>query len=383
MEIIKRVRKSIENKTARKLWVSSAGRCQYDGCNISLLEDALTKRGINKAYISHIIAASPDGPRGDKVLSEELEIDYSNLMLLCDECHNRIDESDVDGHTVEILRKMKKDHEDRIELVTSLTPNKATHIVFLGANIGEHSSPLVFEDASNAIIPLKFPSESRPYELSLKQLSFYDNDVEYWLIESKSLIRQYESKLKVLKESSKVQHYSIFALAPQPLLILLGTLLNDLYNVDIFQLKREPKTWKWVDIGNNLNFRIIEPTEKKSIIALKFELSDEISNDRIFKVLGDDISIWTIKIESPNSDCIQSTKDLENFRKVVRQALRKIKSYHGDDQEINIFPAMPISTAIEVGRVWMPKADLPMTIFDQNRSRDGFIKTIKLPFNII
>ena len=47
MSIIKRVRKSIEKKTVRRLWVASGGRCEYDGCNISLLEDSLTKKGIN------------------------------------------------------------------------------------------------------------------------------------------------------------------------------------------------------------------------------------------------------------------------------------------------------------------------------------------------
>jgi hypothetical protein len=32
---------------------------------------------------------------------------------------------------------------------------------------------------------------------------------------------------------------------------------------------------------------------------------------------------------------------------------------------IKVFPAPPVSAAVEVGRVWMPKADLPMTVFDQ------------------
>ncbi len=376
---IQRVRKSIEDKTARKLWVASGGRCEYDGCNVSLLEDSLTKRGINKSYISHIIAASPDGPRGHATLSTKLEIDFTNLMLLCDECHNRIDEADVDGHSVEDLRKMKKDHEQRIDLVTSLTPEKGTHIVFLGANIGQHTSPLIFKDAAEVVLPLKFPSESKPIDLSLKQISFYDKDQEYWLTEPLSLIRQFDSKIKHLKESSKIQHYSLFALAPQPLLILLGTLLNDLYDVDIFQLKREPRTWKWINTTSEIEFKIFEPTEKKSKIALKFELSATIADDRIHKVLGTDISIWSITIDTPNNDCIKSKKDLEKFRSTLRQLFIKIKEFHGD-QEIHVFPAMPLSTAIELGRVWMPKADLPISLYDQNRTLDGFIKTIDLPF---
>jgi len=39
---------------------------------------------------------------------------------------------------------------------------------------------------------------------------------------------------------------------------------------------------------------------------------------------------------------------------------------------ISIFPALPVSAAVEVGRVWMPKADLPLQVYDQNRAHGGF-----------
>jgi hypothetical protein len=67
------------------------------------------------------------------------------------------------------------------------------------------------------------------------------------------------------------------------------------------------------------------------------------------------------------------------FRSLIRGLFIKLKDFHGE-QEIHVFPAMPISTAIEFGRVWMPKADLPLMLYDQNRAYNGFIKTIELPF---
>ena len=49
---------------------------------------------------------------------------------------------------------------------------------------------------------------------------------------------------------------------------------------------------------------------------------------------------------------------------------------------INLFPALPVSAAVEVGRVWMPKADLPLIVYDQNRRVNGFSRTIQVdPFN--
>jgi hypothetical protein len=45
---------------------------------------------------------------------------------------------------------------------------------------------------------------------------------------------------------------------------------------------------------------------------------------------------------------------------------------------INVFPALPNSAAVQVGRVWMLKADLPMRIYEQKRSVGGFISTLTI-----
>jgi hypothetical protein len=69
---------------------------------------------------------------------------------------------------------------------------------------------------------------------------------------------------------------------------------------------------------------------------------------------------------------------LSKFRKITRHALNKIKTTHGENIPLYIFPAMPVSAAVELGRIWMPKADLPLIIYDQNTSRDGFIRVLEI-----
>ena len=39
---------------------------------------------------------------------------------------------------------------------------------------------------------------------------------------------------------------------------------------------------------------------------------------------------------------------------------------------IHVFPAAPVAAAIDFGRVIMPKADLPMRVYDENRTLGGF-----------
>ena len=45
---------------------------------------------------------------------------------------------------------------------------------------------------------------------------------------------------------------------------------------------------------------------------------------------------------------------------------------------IHVFPAVPVSVAIEIGRARLPKVDLPMVIYDYNKKRDGFVKALDI-----
>lgn len=362
-----------------RLWTASAGRCQFDGCNKSLWRNDLTMEEMNIAYIAHIYAFSPLGPRYHHELSPKLEKDFSNLMLVCDSCHRTFDDKEkVSEYPAPRLLAMKKDHEQRIDLLTSITPDKKSHVVLFGARIGEHSSPLSFNNALQAMIPDHYPASPHAVEIGLKNSTFEDMDQNYWTIENDHLEKSFKERVQFIKNNNDRQHYSIFALAPQPLLIKLGTLLSDLYQAEIFQLHREPYTWKWLDEITPIDYQLNQSVEIRKNVALKIELSATINDERITSVLGDDASIWSISIGSPGNDYLRSRRHLRNFRVIMRKALDLIKAKHGEKTLLHVFPAMPVSTAVEFGRVWMPKADLPLIIYDQNRKLNGFAKAIQI-----
>ena len=60
----KSVRPTIPLQLQNELWARAAGRCEFRGCNKLLYKDDLTQKRSNLAIISHIVAFSPDGPRG-------------------------------------------------------------------------------------------------------------------------------------------------------------------------------------------------------------------------------------------------------------------------------------------------------------------------------
>lgn len=362
----------IPEKIKVRLWGRAAGRCQYDGCNTPLWLDTLTKVEFNVAYIAHIIADKPDGPRGDPELSEKLKDDIANLMLMCDQHHRLIDREDVQGHPVSRLQDMKKRHETRMEIVTSLHEEKESHLLLYGANVGEHHTPLNWKKAAQAMLPNRYPADSFAIELSIKNSSFQDHEERFWEMEKENLKRQFVEKLKPKFASDEIKHLSVFALAPQPLLIEMGRLLSDIPDAEVYQLHREPPDWKWQPHPDRFKFIISKPEVRKGLVALNLSLSATIDNSRILSLLGKDTSIWTLTIDSPNNDFLKSREQLRMFRETFRKLLNEMKSYHGQNENIHLFPAVPCSVAVEIGRVWMPKADLSMRIYDQNHKTNGF-----------
>jgi hypothetical protein len=205
-----------------------------------------------------------------------------------------------------------------------------------------------------------------------------DNDPHFWQVELENLQTQFNRKLLQSFSKGEIKHLSVFAFAPQPLLIKMGTLINDIYRAQIYQPMRHPQTWKLEVSGEHLEYLVIEPPKKGTAVALNISLSATINDDRIIKILGTDCAIYTLTIKDPNNDCLRNQQQLTTFCKTMRKLFNHIKAQYDEKTPLHIFPSMPVATAIELGRVWMPKADMPMYIYDQNTATGGFNKVLEI-----
>ncbi|MDR2947641.1 MAG: HNH endonuclease [Prevotella sp.] len=366
----------ISPKNQNLLWAISGGRCEYAGCNKILHTDILTNKKRNSAYIAHIVGDKPTGPRGDEERSKLLANDINNLMLLCDTHHRMIDDEII--YTETCLLEMKRQHEERIRRITDIAPNMSSEIILYGANIGINNAPLSYQSACEALLHDYYPASDSAIELRLKNVPFTDDTDTYWKMEEANLCEQFKLQIKPRLMQGNTDHYSVFALAPQPLLVKLGVLLNDLNNVKVYQKHREPSTWKWQTTSPDIEYILREPADKTKVPVLVFSLSATVTYDRIQKALGGNASIWEITISgTPHNDVLKTEVLLSDFRCIVRNTFDKIKSHHGCT-ELHIFPAMPVSASVELGRVWMPKVDMPMVIYDANKAKNDFYKTITI-----
>jgi hypothetical protein len=371
---------SIPPKVQAALWARAGGRCEYRGCNCDLIGDLVAGREDGTfGFLAHIVADSPDGPRGDPLRSPSLARSIDNLMLLCARHHKAIDVDFLTDHPEAILRDMKAEHEDRVALLLGIDSERASHVLRFAADIGQRDALVSTIDVFAAMAPDHYPAERWPIDIEVIGSSLADHESGYWVFQQQNLQRQYAQKVKDRIARREIKHLSVFALAPQPLLIELGRLLGDILPVSVHQRHREPSTWRWQADQEAIRFRTMEPQAASgSLVALKLALSATIADERIRSAFAGDYPIWSLTCEEPHNDIMRRPGDLAAFRKHLRRLFDSIKAKHGPDATIHVFPALPVSAAIEVGRTLMPKADLPLVIWDQNRLLGGFGQALRI-----
>ncbi len=378
----KEVTRYIKKTVQMELWARSAGRCQFNGYNRILYQSPITKESVNISEKAHIYSFSENGPRGWGPLiwnKDELN-NIDNLMLMCHDCHKTIDQDD-DGvkYSADLLQKWKREHERRVVIVTGIDPSNKTHVVFYGANIGEQKSPIQKEETFQSIFPQHYPVNDMPIMLSMDS-SHEDKDESYWQTEKTHLEKVFDQKIIPEIEEKSPAHFSVFAMAPMPLLIQLGTLFTDKITVEVHQPIREPKTWQWQTQPDGFEFVITYPSTSHKTPILIMSLSAKIAHERITEVMGDEVDIWEISTPEKfqNNDFLKSAEQLSLFRTEMRKLIGQIMLSSGTKTPLHIFPAMPVACSIELGRIRMPKADMPWVIYDQNYKMNKFIKALQI-----
>jgi hypothetical protein len=279
------------------LWAKAGGRCEYRGCNEDLIGDLIAGREYGKfGFVAHIVADSADGPRGDRERSPVLARDINNLMLMCAKHHKAIDVDYLPDHPESLLLEMKTEHEDRIAIVTGMDHERAAHVVRYAADIGKLDAVISTRSIFMAMPPDHHPADGRTIDLELVGSTFADHEQAYCKVQSENLHRAFDRKIKLPIEQKEIRQLSVFALAPQPLLVKFGTLLGDVVPVRMHQRHREPASWRWQPNQPVMSFQTVEhsaaiPTQ---LVALKLAVSATITNDRIRAVLGDDVVIWEL-----------------------------------------------------------------------------------------
>lgn len=102
------MQRKYDQQTLGLLWGKSGGICAYPGCKNELIIKNLDEI---VGHICHIVGLK--GPRADNAFPKDKLNKYENLVLMCRHHHGIID-IDVNTNTIEKLKKVKEDHEQRV-----------------------------------------------------------------------------------------------------------------------------------------------------------------------------------------------------------------------------------------------------------------------------
>lgn len=372
-----------------KLWVRSGGRCQI--CRRYLLEGQLAARELTFGQAAHIIGqqASENSPRGlEDDLTDDERDNADNLMLICDDEHSEIDKiGSRDAFTVSFLRELKRKHEDRVSLATSFGEyHRTTPIRMVG---WLHGKPVdVGRDAvatavmAGAGLMPKFDLSTRNMlEIDLRGLPGEDDPSPAYYSAACSVINKVmTNKVAEAFANEDIIRLSVFAFARLPLLVYLGSQLDDTIPVDVYQKHRTTEDWQWPDPAATAAFTVTlaEPEPAQDEAVLVINVSGSIHHHELPSAVRDLPLCELVVDELAHPDVFAGPKALAAFSDACRNLLAQLEARgHKHVRLLHVFAAMPLSAAVEFGRVFAPEVHPSIQLYD--RMPDGeYIQAIKI-----
>lgn len=166
-----------KRSTVRRLDTLSGNECGHPTCSKKLIaEDGISI--ISK--ICHIAAASKEGPRYDKDMTDDERRGFDNLILLCDEHHVIIDnKANEETYPTALLKIWKSEHEKKmLELISNknllskhpLSLNRVINLI--GEKMDDVLDLTETENAPNTDLKIEFNNINR-YKSIIREFAPY------------------------------------------------------------------------------------------------------------------------------------------------------------------------------------------------------------------
>lgn len=384
-------RKKIPDGERLKLMVRAGGRCSL--CKEYLLEGKHTWYEISgAAEAAHIVGQqeSAGSPRGQHSLPRSERDKAENLLLTCGRCHPEIDDKMVSGLLdVEKLRQLKGEHEDQIKYLTSLTSDRRTVVLRMVGQLRGKEVELNRDTASACVIQSgkRFPDYSLSYqrhgvEIDLRRVAGECAAGPDYYNAAKAIIDEvFSHKLNEAMLKDHVNHLSVFAWARIPLLVYLGSKLDDNVPTDVYQRHRATELWNWEDEGEveEFSWTCVRPgAQGPTEIVVIANISGTIKLEELPPELAE-LEVHLLKpVKSmPHPDIMRRQESLLNFLAALRQLFSSLEQNAKSVRKIHFLGALPISAAITVGRAQDPHVHPKLAIYE--RADNSYKPVLEVP----
>ena len=378
--------KAISESTAFLVWHAAASRCMYRGCSEDLGITALTTKKAARAYLAHIVASDPEGPRGDLATSHDLSDDPENIMLMCDGHHRLIDRIDEDGHPVTLLRDMRREHVNMVRKMLDGLAFPRTQAITLLADLANIPTAISEKDIRDSMLARQLgplPDVFHAIRRTQRDDRLLPNFWENLLHEHEQVIRDLVVRFGWGQGSSGCSAPDVLAVFPLhlvPILILAGRIIGEARPVEVFQYDRHRKSWQW-DLATKPQlantFQVNEPSNTYADeVLLSIELTAPIDERALPQAIANrvqDGSIPWVRITAihPDPGCIQHPDDLIQFTTVARKAIRIIQDGIRPSR-VHLLGVSPASTLFRFGQLLQAGHHPAYSVYDRPDRNNPF-----------
>ncbi|WP_410574341.1 SAVED domain-containing protein [Amycolatopsis sp. cmx-4-61] len=375
--------RTVPERIARRVWVAAGARCTM--CNRYLADEEVTGRDVMVGQLAHIVgwSTAPGSPRGSDPLPLDERNLAENLMLLCYDQHKVIDHRSMwEVFDADTLRAMKRKHEVRIRKLTGMGEERATTVVRVVGNL--HGRPVDLTDnrVTNALLERdRFPDwtlrGADELEIDLRAVPGEETSTPGYWASAREHLEDRLGYLRTQVRKGQVAHLSIFALARIPVLIMLGTLLDETLPTDFYPKRRDgSEGWGGTPGSPQIDFTHTrrQPGSDPHRVAVLLSVSGSVDPGRLPPEVDDRYTLYELRpIEViPTPTLIGNAATLDAFSQAWRRVLAEIEIDHRGAPCIDVFPAVPAAAAVSMGRHLMRVAQPPLRVFDRVDGHDTY-----------
>lgn len=365
---------NISEKTAWQVWGDAGGRCMFAGCGANLTSVPLYNGSARIGYLAHIVASSPDGPRGtpeSHLLSDRPE----NIMLMCDAHHRTIDSFAPAEYPADILREMRQSHRDIVRNYLDSLAFPRAKAVTLHANLAGvpthfHESELI--DAilatGRAMLPGVVHYVRRTQRDDRTLPDFWPHYLETHRHDINTLVSSFTSP-----SASVSDELAVFPLHHSATMVLAGRIMGEARAIQVFQYHRQRRTWTWDPAttpqppGMFVVEGLMSDQVDEAVITIELTAyldEDAIPADLAAKIASGQMPRVRITTPNPGFDCIGHPDDLDQFMVVARRAINHVQD-NMRARKIHLITMSPASTLFRFGQMLQPGHHSTYTIYDR------------------
>jgi SMODS-associated and fused to various effectors sensor domain len=304
--------------------------------------------------IAHVAGAADAGPRAAPQLATAERNDYENLILLCQNCHARID-GQIGFYSVAKLKDIKQAHEAWVRASLPERGRSRTGWTALALR-GDH--PLDLGTAAEALSP--------DFLLGVPQALQVPTDTPDW--EAVDAAVAVAARQLLMGDDTFDRRIAIFPLAPVSACISLGYHLTSRPHVRLFQYHRDERTWAWPRQpapAQDIVVSGLDSTPRRARAAtFAFHFSAAITDHMLVEAKAPLDFRVDFRVPRPSTAWLQHPNQLIWGALEARRAFERAMQLAPDAAEWYLFYAGPAPLAVTIGQQINPTMYPPTQLYE-------------------